>query len=375
MLYHHSDKPYAEAASEAAANARTKLGQLIDAGRNRAAAVIEKVQAEVPTDRIIRSSALNFANRGGLEDRLTVQWNGEKPLELHPHVLTQLAERSKLPSRFAEHLTDQGAWGLGLLAHNFNEILSRQNRRVLVRSVGDQVRGIMSDSFRRLDSRPLLEAFCSAAEKVGALPIEGYALETKIAIKAILPMIFEPVPNEVMAFGLTFGNSDFADGALSIRVFMLRLWCTNYAITDEALRQVHLGGKLPDDVGFSDQTYRLDTARSASMVNDIVLGELSPEKVEAACSMIRTANDQKVAPGEIKTFLERHVTKTEGKQISEAFASADVVNLPAGQTSWRFSNAISWIAGQTGNQDRKLDLMKVAALALPAGGALHAGRN
>jgi hypothetical protein len=43
-----------------------------------------------------------------------------------------------------------------------------------------------------------------------------------------------------------------------------------------------------------------------------------------------------------------------------AVESQDTYNLPAGITKWRFSNAISWIAGQTKDEEKKLDLMKIA---------------
>jgi hypothetical protein len=111
------------------------------------------------------------------------------------------------------------------------------------------------------------------------------------------------------------------------------------------------------------------------MVRDIVATELSPERVEEVCEVIRKANAEGVTVSRVAEFLKRHVTKSEGTSIVEAYNSADVVNLPAGNTSWRFSNAISWIAGKTEKEGRKLDLMQIAALALPGGGVLHAERN
>ena len=38
--------------------------------------------------------------------------------------------------------------------------------------------------------------------------------------------------------------------------------------------------------------------------------------------------------------------------------------LPEGKTAWRFSNALSWVAGQTNNADRKLDLQRAAGVAI-----------
>ena len=49
-----------------------------------------------------------------------------------------------------------------------------------------------------------------AVQERGALPYEGYVTDTKIAIQAIMPEVDEPVPGEVVAYGLSLENSDFA---------------------------------------------------------------------------------------------------------------------------------------------------------------------
>jgi hypothetical protein len=54
-----------------------------------------------------------------------------------------------------------------------------------------------------------------------------------------------------------------------------------------------------------------------------------------------------------------------------AYNSPDTYNLPAGNTTWRLSNAISWIAGKTEDSERKLELMKLAGEVLPAKPALR----
>ncbi|HMH12634.1 MAG TPA: hypothetical protein VK578_05960 [Edaphobacter sp.] len=46
-----------------------------------------------------------------------------------------------------------------------------------------------------------------------------------------MPEVYEPVPGEMVAYGLSLENSDFGNGALSIRAYLLRIWCTNLAIT------------------------------------------------------------------------------------------------------------------------------------------------
>jgi hypothetical protein len=211
-----------------------------------------------------------------------------------------------------------------------------------------------------MDSRPIVEAFATACQTIGAVPVEGYAMETKIAIKAMLPYVFEPVPNEVMAFGICLGNSDYGDGALSLRGFVLRLWCTNFAITEECLRQVHLGRRLDENLTFAEDTYAADTRAMSLAVRDIVAGQLAPPKVDEFCALVRRANDEKIDPKAALAGLKKAVAKAEAEAIVTAYNTPDIEMLPAGNTKWRLSNAISWVAGKTEDQSRKLDLMRLA---------------
>lgn len=385
MLYHHGNQAYQEAATAAATHARGKLESLIETGRARAGAVLEAVANRLPEDAIVRAPALRFepgegpefTPRGSRAHRAAgFDVNlGDRRFLLHDHALGQACERAGLPWKYVQDLRGSD-WGRELVGANLNELFHHQDKaRYLVRSVvqGDrrEARGFLSDRYRRLDSRPIFEAFATAAQGVGAVPVDGNVLDTKVAIKALLPRVFEPVPNEVMAFGVQLSNSDFGDGALSLRFFMLRLWCTNYATTDEALRQVHLGGQLPSDVSFSERTYQLDTRRSASMISDLMGSELGPDRVNKACELIQAADAAKVESSQVSAFLKKHLGVGDADQVVTAFNSADVENLPPGQTAWRLSNAVSWIAGQTRDEGKRLDLERVAALALPGGGAFH----
>jgi hypothetical protein len=85
-------------------------------------------------------------------------------------------------------------WGAELLADNLNHIFKREEpRRLLLRSVQDEVRGVLSDMYRRLDSRPILDAFAGACREIGVVPVEGVGGDLRFCLRAVLPVARVPM--------------------------------------------------------------------------------------------------------------------------------------------------------------------------------------
>jgi hypothetical protein len=367
MLMHHNGQDYEVAASQAAAEARAKFEAQIERGRSRTMAVIEQINTQIPVDRVVPANRLSFTVEGE-EIQVTFPDREHTVEGFHRHAVSQAAARGEIPLSYIDKLMARGQWGKELVAENLNRVYQNfpttgSGSKILTRSVHDEVRGFLSDAYRRLDSRPIVEQFIGAVHNFGAIALDGFALETKIAIKAVLPMVFEPVPFEVMIFGVALENSDFGNGALSLRTFVERLWCTNRAISTEDLRKIHLGARLGEDLQLSQKTYELDTLTMASAANDIVTRSLSAGSVNQFMDTIRKANEEKIEPVRVKEFLKKHLTKGEAEKVVEAFNSPDVEMLPPGNSNWRLSNAISWIANGL-EEDRKLEVMKVAGAVL-----------
>jgi hypothetical protein len=359
MLTHHSEQDYAVAASQAATAARSKMDAQINDGRAKAEKVIEYVQDNVPTDRVVQGKKLGFAaSENGVNLIIPDKVQILEPL--HKNALGQAAERVALPVRYVNELLGRGDWGRELAAANFRELFSHLNGdRFLLRSVGGQVRGFLSDHYRRLDARPIMDNFLGAVMKFGAVPVQGTVTETKVSLKVVLPYIFEPIPNEVMLFGAEYENSDFGNGALSINTFVDRLWCTNFARSESLLRQIHLGGKLPENVIFSQRTYQLDTKTMASAIQDMASQALAPAAVNNYLQLVQKANEEKVSGSQVTEWMKKRLTAGEVQQATEAFNSPDVEMLPAGQSKWRMSNALSFIAKQA-EPERALQLERFA---------------
>ena len=354
--------------TESRTQAMDKLQSLVLRGRQSAAQVIEHVMNNQPTDRIIKGAAINFEpGSKGVIAKVPVL-NDVIDETIHRNALNQMALAVDMPMKFLDSLADEKApWGKELLAHNMNEIFHQRFRgkRYLSRSTSGEIRGWLSDQYRRLDSRPIVEAFASAVQDKGALPYQGVVTDTKIAIQAIMPEVYEPIPGELVAYGLSLENSDFGAGALSLRAYLLRIWCTNLAITEETMRQIHLGKRLDDNMIYSQRTYQLDTKTTVSALRDVVSLQLDSKSLTNRMDAVRAASGKEVNTTEARDLLKKVLNKTEAEAALNAYNSPDVYNLPEGQNTWRLSNAISWIAGQTDNAERKLDLMKIAGEVLP----------
>lgn len=365
-------------ASREGRSARQILEDKIQLGRQSAAALIERIHAEAPADSIAKGKALRFGTRGEAREVESLR-NGRPVTEialpqlvigygdvgntLHKNALGQLAQRAGIPSAYANELANGAEWQRKLVAGILNEHYHQgePETRYLLRAVKGEVRGFLSDRFRRLDNRPLVDAFATECDKVGAVPVDGTASDTRVALKAIVPQVYEPIPGEVLAFGVEWGNSDFGASAHVLRAFMLRVWCLNGATMENALNQIHLGRGISDDMELSRRTYELDTKTSMSALKDVVRATLAPKKIESMCAAIQAAHANKVEWKNVKGSLAKKLLKGELKAAEDAFESADVYNLPAGNTMWRASNAVSWIAGQKDvDADRKLELQRIA---------------
>jgi hypothetical protein len=340
----------------------TKLNRLIEDGRQNAGQVIEHVMNHQPQDFIVKANALQFSGNGGLKVALN---NAE--FGVHRFALGQIAENANLPVKFLDSLAATD-WGRSLIAHNLSQIFQhRDAKRHLVRTLNGEVRGFLSDSYRRLDSRPIIEAFVTGVQRLGALPYKGIVTDTKIAVQAILPEVFDVIPGEVIAFVLSLENSDFGNGALSLRVGALRIWCDNLAVFEENMRQIHLGRRLDENVVFSQRTYLLDTRTTVSALEDIIGVQLNREGLRRRMELLSVTAQKAVDPQAAMRMLKDALGVGQAQQVIDAYKSADIEAIPAGNNAWRLSNAISWIAGKETDGEKRLDLMKLAGRVLLPG--------
>lgn len=268
---------------------------------------------------------------------------------LHDNAIGQLADRMGIPQRYLRGLASGEPWAKQLAATLLNEHSGwTQRSRVLVRTVGTQVRGVLSDSYRRLNSVEILTAFVQEAAQQGAVISDAYMNDTKIWAETILPTPLT-VPTakngDVVIFaGARFSTSDYGDGAVDMRAFLLNGACLNGMVRESVMKQVHLGSKLPDNLQLSQQTYELDTKTTVSAVRDLTKGLFSKDNLMKKAIEIQGASEMDVDfEHELKRLTrDGGLLKQEGKEVEKILMRNDPEDgVQGGATLWKLTQAIT----------------------------------
>ena len=264
----------------------SKLDKMISDGREAAARGLQALAAEwgMRRDRIVRPAGITIdvAENGVIMPAI----DGET-LALTPHARGQLLSTAEIPMAYADTLGERGMGDL--LRDNLSRMLIKTAPQgMLIRDVGGVVKGVLSPSYKRMDSSPIFEAFAQSALAAGLVPYRGEVTETRALLSFLRPEIVEITPGEHVAFGVDLRNSDYGNGALNLSLFMWRLLCTNGASAADLFRKVHLGRRFETegDVSvLSQRTIDLDARTLRSAVADQV--KALPAAITATTEMIQ----------------------------------------------------------------------------------------
>ena len=268
---------------------------------------------------------------------------------LHDNAVGQLAEKLNIPTQYLRTLARGDEWQKQLAATVLNEHSSRtERRRALVRAVGTEVRGILSDSYRRLNSVMILTAFMEESSRQGAVVADAKMTDTKIWAETILPMPIT-IPTQkngelIIFMGARFSTSDYGDGAVDMRAFLLNGACLNGMVRESVMKQIHLGARLPDNLQLSNKTYELDTQTTVSATRDLTKSLFSREVIMQKAIEIQGASEINVDfEAELKKLVKGgslHKSENEGIQKILMHNNYDD-GMQGGSTLWKLTQAIT----------------------------------
>jgi hypothetical protein len=250
---------------------------------------------------------------------------------MHENSVLQAGEKLGINQSYLHGLAySKSPWQISLAAHILNQhSLNTQRERVLIRAVGSEVRGILSDQYRRLNSELIVMAFLEMAISQGASLCDGYMNDTKIWIETLMPNVFE-IPTEkngmrYLAFGSRLSSSDYGNAALDLRSFIIEGICLNGMVRESVMKVVHLGARLPDNLALSERTFQLDTETQCSAIKDLTKGFFAKEAITERAFEIQRASDMDVdLVQELKgLFKSSRLYKDEVTQIEKVFMNGN----------------------------------------------------
>lgn len=276
----------------------------------------------------------------------------EGDFSLHANAIGQVSEKMGIPAKYLRELSAGAAWQKQLCATILNEHSGWTERtRVLVRTVGTEVRGILSDSYRRLNSVEILTAFIREAANQGAVVSDAYMNDTKVWCETILPTPIE-IPTRkngtvVIFAGARFSTSDYGNGSVDMCSFLLNGACLNGMVRESVMRQVHLGAKLPDSMALSQKTYELDTQTTVSAVSDLTKGLYSRDTLMQKAVEIQGAAEVDVDfDKELRQLVQRGaLLKNEGREVEKLLMNNNPDDgVTGGATLWKLTQGITAFA-------------------------------
>ena len=268
---------------------------------------------------------------------------------LHDNAVGQLAEKMNVPSQYLRGLARGDEWQQRLAATVLNEHSSWTGRqRVLIRSVGTEVRGVLSDSYRRLNSVEILTAFIEEAGRQGAVIADAKMTDTKIWAETILPApITIPTMKNgdvVIFMGARFSTSDYGDGAVDMRAFLLNGVCLNGMVRESVMKQIHLGARLPDNLQLSNKTYELDTQTTVSATRDLTKSLFSRDAIMQKAIEIQGASEIDVDfDAELRKLVKvGSLNKSDGESVQKILMRNNPGDgTQGGSTLWKLTQAIT----------------------------------
>ena len=139
-------------------------------------------------------------------------------------------------------------------------------------------------------------------------------------------------------------TSDYGDGSVDMRSFLLNGACLNGMVRESVMRQVHLGSKLPDNLALSQRTYELDTQTTVSAVRDLTQGLYSKDNLLRKAHEIQGASEMVVdLDNEVKKLTrDGWLLKAEGEAVQKILMNNNPDDGVTGApTLWKLTQAIT----------------------------------
>lgn len=218
---------------------------------------------------------------------------GERAFNVNEHFHSQLAAWTNM-GKYYSLLRESSPV---LLAQNVNHWFQRNEKKRMVRTIGNTARAFLSDRYRRIDNYDLMAEIFPVLEELGYSleDVESCHLsETKMYLKVRNPRISAEVTvGDIVQSGFTITNSEVGAGATTIEPWVFRLVCLNgLTVKDMKLSRAHLGRTVESDDKFgiyTDETMRLEDQAYIGKILDTIRAFSDRQKFDEIVNTMRDA--------------------------------------------------------------------------------------
>lgn len=353
-----------------------KVNDFVAKSRIDSERIYSRLENRVIDDQVIPASLISYgilSTKTSPERQqvaVRVNENGKTNLwTLNRNSAYQMGAKLGLPSGWVADSLNAEPYRQQAVAFALNKYIenySGQDNRFLFRNVDGVVRGFLSTSYKRLNTKEIFMKFIETAEEMNLPLIGAFEGDARDYLEILDPHLIEiNTPNNgvvLYARGMQLKNGDFGGSKLELRSYWKKAICLNGAIGQTFLKEVHLGSRLSQDFVFSIETVSKDTEVRALMVRDSMRYAFSERNRQFEEAQIIEASEHTVdLKQQIEHLPKLGVTKPEKAGIEEILMKRNEDDGISGKPSlYLFSNAVSAYANTVDDQQRKRELQQIA---------------
>jgi len=327
-------------------------------------ATLEKDENNL-NDFISRYDSLSFTNVGK-EVQMSINSSINKDgLRMHKNAISQSAAKLGIDGRFISKLQrDNSEWAKNLLAYTLNSFTknARKGDKGLIRAVGDEVRGMVSDSYHRYSTGDVYHGLLTEYKD------KAYMLNTQYnGLTSYLELVSNKMRSFYldgklvnMVFGLQIRNSSFGLAALDVRPFSMKVVCGNGMTTKHVMREIHRTGRSNAYGFLSNETLALEAKVNTRYVLDAADTIFSDGNIDTQIRAMSDLSSIKVDDGDIQQLSKFKVRDTEIAEVMAIILGGkEDDGLLGNHSAYDMSQAISKVA-QSKPLEREKELLDVS---------------
>jgi len=291
------------------------------------AAEIER-QAQVKQDFIVPTTDLVMT-----PDSAVSFVSNQQSFKGTPNFHGQLAGRLKIPKAYYDRVKESNP---PLLADNVNHWLTQVPEKRMVRVMDGLARAYLSDSYRILDNKDLLQSILPTLREHDFKIKSSEILYNRMYLKVTFPEMRAEITHskrvgDFVEGGLVISNSEIGQGSLKIEPFMYFLACTNGMVQNSLVRKYHVGRRYDSDMEYreliTDATNKAINDAFWMKVQDLVKGAIDVDlfKIRVEHLETTTQNGIEKEPEQVVEIVKRNyaLSDTQGAEIFTNLMNGD----------------------------------------------------